>query len=76
LNLGRNLVHPCLSYTFFFWNTQISEYLCTTTIFGLIRHAGHDEKVYMGMVFMFCKLNHISLDTARDFFEGDRDSTH
>ena len=42
MNPCRNLVHPCFRYTFFFWNTQIPEYLGAAAVFWLILHAWHD----------------------------------
>jgi len=70
LNLGRKLVHSFFTYPLFLWYTQILEYPHTAAVFRLIFHAGHDVKMHMGMVFIFCKLNHVSLDATGDLSEG------
>ena len=58
-NSSTNLIPLIFAYTFLLRDTQISKYLSASPVSRLISHPGDNVEVYMRMIFVFSKLNHI-----------------
>ena len=58
-NSFTDLIHLIFAYTFLLRDTQISKYLSALPVSRLISHPGDNVEVYMRMIFVFSKLNHI-----------------
>ena len=56
---NTDLIHLIFAYTFLLRDTQISKYLSASPVSRLISHPGDNVEMYMRMIFVFSKLDHI-----------------
>ena len=75
-NSSTNLIPLIFAYTFLLRDTQISKYLSASPVSRLISHPGDNVEVYMRMIFVFSKLDHICLHASDYSLKRQRDTAN